>query len=213
MSNFDLNRDPGDLQMAMTAALTPSSQRSAARRDARRAAKDKVRQAKYTPQTQPRDNNGKYRRVLYRLKQDLGKNATGELAKEIEEAEAAGAVGNYEEMRRAGGNVVKLLEAVKDGQFEAGLTENLRKGAADLGRTLAYLPLPQGNPNAKVRFSDLPPAASKLVTDMLQRVKDKLPADEAKKWIETLESFKSGVMTMSSDQMSAELNKLLRVLA
>lgn len=209
------SQDPGDFAIIAAAQATPYAKASAARRkaraEARKAAEKNV--AKYTPETQPRDVNGRFRKILARLKSNLGEEATSELAKSIEATEAAQIAGNYEEMRSNSQDLIKMIDSVQDGELPQGTTKNLRRGAADLGRILAYLPLPQGTANQKVRFSDLPPASSDLVRDMVKRVEEKLDSSDAEKYTRELKQFMAGSRTMSSDEMAVYLNKLLRVLA
>lgn len=209
------SQDPGDFAIIAAAQATPYAKASAARRRARaeaiKAARENV--TKYTPDTQPRDTNGRFRKILARLKLNLGEESTSELAKQIEATEAAQIAGNYEEMRSNSRDLIKMISAVEDGELPQGTTKNLRQGAADLGRILAYLPLPQGDANQKVRFSDLPPASNDLVRDMVNRVERKLDSSDAEKYTRELKQFMSGSRTMSSDEMATYLNKLLRVLA
>ena len=106
-----------------------------------------------------------------------------------------------------------MIDDVQDGELPKGVTKNLRRGATDLGKVLAYLPLPQGNANAKIRFSDMPPASSDLVRNMLDRVKDQLNSVDAKKYTKELDEFLAGARTMTSDELAQNMNKLLRVLA
>lgn len=210
-----LSRDPGDFSLVAAAQLTEWGMKQAARRrariDAERNAKENI--VKYTPETQPRDNNGRFRQILARLKTNLGEQATEELAKKIESAEQAQVAGDYTKMREAGSDVVKLINDVKDGELPKGVTKNLRRGATQLSRVMAYLPLPQGDPNAKIRFSDMPPASADLVRTMVKRVIEQLGQEKAQKYVSVLNEFMSGARTMTSDEMSSNLNKLLRVLA
>lgn len=182
-----------------------------ATQEAKKSAEDNV--AKYTPQTQPRDPNGKFRRILARLKTNLGEKATEELAKSIEAAEAAQIAGNYEKMKEAGSDVVKMIGDIKEGDLPKGAAKNLRRGAENLGKVMAYLPLPQGDPNAKVRFSDLPPSSADLVRSMVDRVIEQLGNDKAEKYVSDLKQYMSGARSMDSDEMASNMNKLLRVLA
>lgn len=209
------SRDPGDFSLVAAAQMTQwaiaSSDRRRAQTEARKNAEENI--VKYTPKTQPRDPNGKFRQILARLKLSLGGESTAELAKSIEKAEVAQVAGNYADMRDSAGDVVKLINSVKDGDLPKGATNNLRRGATDLGRVLAYLPLPQGNPNAKIRFSDLPPASADLVRSMIERVKKQLGPEKAQKYTQQLDEYMSGARTMTSDEMASNLNKLLRVLA
>lgn len=167
---------------------------------------------KYTPDTQPRDATGKFRRVLARLKTNLGDAATEQLAKELEEAESAGAIGDYAKAKEHASEVVKLVDDVDQGKLKGSAAEAVRTGAEDLGKLLAYLPLPQGDPSQKIRYSDLPEPTAKMIDNLLQRVDDKLSSEDAAKYTALLKSFKSGLRTMSADDMSAALNRLMRVL-
>lgn len=209
------SRDPGDIALIAAANDTKWAKKSAAKRAATIQAKNDAEnnRAKFTPDTQPRNNDGKFRKILARLKTNLGGEATEEIAKKIEAAEAAQVAGNYQEMRENSTDLIKMIGAVQDGQMPKGVTNNLRRGASDLGKVLAYLPLPQGDANAKIRFTDLPPASAELVRSMVKRVKEELEPDVAEKYIDVLESFMTGSRTMTSDDMASNLNKLLRVLA
>lgn len=222
-----MSKDIGDFDVIVAAiAEVPEATRIAemkrrARHEARNEASEKTsdqlqaqkKDARYTPQTQPRNIDGRFRKILARLKTNLGSEATEELAKKIEQTEAAQVAGNYDLMRQSGGELVKMIDDIQDGDLSKGLTQNLRRGSKSLGKILAYLPLPQGNANAKVRFSDLPPVAADLVEKMVDRVKEQLGPVDAKKYTKALEDFMSGARTMDSDEMSSNLNKLLRVLA
>lgn len=168
---------------------------------------------KYSPKTQPRDRSGKFRQILARLKSNLGDSELEQINKEINAADKAAEAGDYAKASEAGRNVVKLVDDIEIGTLDQSVENHLRKGAADLGRALAYLPLPQGVNAAKVRFSDLPPATGRLIQDMIDRVKNEVNSADAKKFVKILENFMSGGRTMSSDELSAELNKLLRLLA
>lgn len=211
----------GPLARAVTAAGAIRSTQLDQRKtqDAKARAEARVRQQfeegrlKFTAESQPRDNAGKFRRVLARLKTNLGDAASEQLAKEMEAAAAAGAIGNYAEAKRAGGEVVKLVDSVEDNELDKGTIQNIRKGAKDLGELLAYLPLPQGDTSQKVRFSDLPAPTSKLIQDLVRRVNERLDGEDAAKYTDVLQSFMSGVRTMSADEMASELAKILRVLA
>lgn len=209
------SRDIGDYSIIAAGQETKWAKRSAAKRRATQEAKSNAgrNEGKYTPQTQPRDADGKFRKILARLKLNLGGKSTENLAKKIESTEAAQIAGNYEQMHKHSRELLDMLETVDSGSLPKGVARNLRKGASDLGKVLAYLPLPQGTSGAKVRFSDLPPASADMVRDMVRRVKERLEPDVAEKYISALEQYMAGARTMNSDEMAQHLNKLLRVLA
>lgn len=212
------SRDPGTYSLIAAGQETKWAQKSAARRksqrEATKTAKDDAdTRAKFTPDTQPRNSDGKFRKILARLKLNLGDDSTGELAKQIESVEAAQVAGNYEEVRESSGELMKMLDSAAEGEIPKGTAKNLRQGSSDLAKVMAYLPLPQGDANAKVRFSDLPPASAELVRSMVKQVKEQLDAETAEKYIAVLEQYMAGARTMGSDEMASNLNKLLRVLA
>lgn len=211
-----LRQDYGDRAIIAAAQQTSwamkTNLRCKSQHDATNKAEENAR-TKYNPRTQPREWDGKFRKILARLKTNLGEKSTEGLAKQIEATEQAQIAGNYELMSKNSKDLMKMLNSIKDGELPKGATKNLRQGASDLGRILAYLPLPQGEANAKVRFSDLPPASAELVRSMVKRVEDKLAPEDAKKYVDVLNSFMAGSRTMTSDEMAVNLNKLLRVLA
>jgi len=167
--------------------------------------------SQYAPDMQPRDSRGRFREVLARLRFDLGGKQLENIVDRIREAERADDAGDYAKSAKAAGDVVQLVDDIKAGVLDPEDIRNVRAGARELGEVLAYLPLPQGDPNAKVRFSDLPPSMKDLINGMITRVQEKLGPESADA-VAILQSFKSGVRTMTSDEMSAELNKLLRLL-
>lgn len=217
-------RDPGDIKVIVASQQSTSARVLAERRRNRmratRAANKKVAAkqqameyaAKYTPDTQPRDEVGRYKKILARLKLNLGPESTMDLAKEIESAEAAQIAGDYTKMRDAGANIVDRIERIEDGSLPKGRKENLRDGARELGELMAYLPMPQGDSAAKVRFSDLPPAAKDFVRDMVEQAIDRLGAAEAEEYVHDLQAFMSGGMRMDADTMASNLNKLMKIL-
>jgi carboxylesterase type B len=209
------SKDPGDVALIAAANETVWAKKSAAKRTAQVKANQnaEANRNKFTPDTQPRNNDGKFRKILARLKTNLGGEATEQLAKKIESAEAAQIAGNYEEARKNGIELIKMIDNISDGSMPKGVTKNLRQGASDLGKVLAYLPLPQGDANAKIRFTDLPPATADLVRSMIKKVQEQLAPDVAEKYVSELNEFMSGSRTMNSDEMASNLNKLLRVLA
>lgn len=166
----------------------------------------------FKPGHQPRDDTGRFRRILARLKFDLGDKELENIVKEIKSAEGNVDAGDITAAAKAGQNVIKMVDEIDEGVLDPESIRNVRNGARELGRALAYLPLPQGDPTAKVRFSDLPKTTQKLVQGMIDRVVAKIGADDAAPATEVLRDLMAGGRSMSSDELSAELNKLLRLL-
>jgi hypothetical protein len=193
---------------AVTAALEADTKRKILR------AREQFRRGRspFSADNQPRSSDGRFRKVLARLKYDLGDTELQGIVEEIKRAESANDVGDIGKATEAGKNVVKMVDNIESGVLDPESIANVRNGAAELGKVLAHLPLPQGDPNAKVRFTDLPKSTRDLVDGMITRVISKVGEEDAASAIAVLKSFMSGGRTMAADEMSSELNKLLRLL-
>lgn len=218
MTGFDkakYSKNPGNLEVILAATDTKWGVATRARRTAKSNARKAANESrvKFTAETQPRDYNGRFKKILARLKGNLGEAGTEGVAEKIQATEEAQVAGNYAEMRTHGNNLIDLIENIEEGTLKKGTVKNLRNGASDLSTAIAYLPLPQGEDTAKVRFTDVPLAMQEMVRSMVKQVEEQLDTDTAQKYISTLKSYMAGGRTMASDQLSEELNKLLRVLA
>ena len=169
-------------------------------------------QGKYTPDTQPRDEKGKFRVVLARIKQDLGDAGLQDVVQKVSEAEQLNEVGNYEDAAKAANDVIGIVDRLDAGALNPQAIENVRSSAKALGEVIANLPLPFGSETEKVRYSDLPPALKNLMDDMLSRVTDKIGAKDAEEATVGLRSFMSGGDYYTQQEISSELSKLLRLL-
>lgn len=162
--------------------------------------------------TQPRDAKGKFRQVLARIKEDLGKSGLDDAVKKIEEAENLDDAGNYAEAYGAAAELRKIFERLDTGALNADSVENVREAARALGQVMANLPLPFGSDVDKVRFSDLPPVLRDLMEDMMQRVEDKIGKADADVATQKLSTYRTGSDVMSQGEVSAEMSKMLRLL-
>jgi hypothetical protein len=166
----------------------------------------------FKPGKQPRDTEGKFRRILARLKFDLGDTELEGIVNEIKNAEHSADTGDIAKAAEGGRRVVQMVDEIEDGVLDPESINNVRTGARELGKAIAYLPLPQGDPNAKVRFSDLPKTTKDLIEGMVKRVEDRLGVEDAADAVANLKSLMAGGRSMAADELSAELNKLLRLL-
>jgi hypothetical protein len=175
--------------------------------------RDEDGRIKYTPQTQPRDASGKFRKVLARLKSDLGSAGLQKVIEKVEEAENLDSAGDYISAADSAADLLDILNRLDSGALNPENLENIQEGAKQLGEVIANLPFAFGEDAQKVRFSDLPPALGDLMEDMVNRVYAKLDdpkdADEA---TSKLKSFMSGGDYFSQGEISAEMAKLLRLL-
>lgn len=180
---------------------------------AREAAADlKYEGGKYTPETQPRDTRGKFREVLARLKEDLGETGNQDVVEEINAADRLVQAGDYMEAAKAAGKLLNVADRIDSGALNSKALENVREGARQLGKVLANLPLPFGDSNQKLKFSDLPPALRDLIEDMIVKVEKKIGKEDAKEAIAGLASYMSGGDLLNQQEVQSEMSKLLRLL-
>jgi hypothetical protein len=167
---------------------------------------------KYTPQTQPRDDAGKFRQVLARLKNDLGVSGLQDIVEEAKYVENLHEIGNYVESAGAAVNLLDILDRLDSGALNKVSLENVRSSASELGKVISNLPLGFNNQAQKVRYSDLPPSLRNLMDDMMDRVEAKIGKDDAEIANADLAAFKSGSEVYSQGEISAQMSKLLRLL-
>ena len=161
---------------------------------------------------QPRDNKGRFRQVLARLKQDLGVSGLQNIVEKVEEAENLEFSGNYVEAAASAKRLIGIIERLDSGALNAQALENIRATTAELGSVMANLPLPFGNANQKVKFSDLPPALRDLMDEMISRVEKKIGKKDADEATQALRSYKAGGDMYSQSEVSSQMGKMLRLL-
>jgi len=161
---------------------------------------------------QPRDAKGKYRKVLARLKQDLGVAGLSRALKKVEEAENLDFAGDYAASAAASSELLGMIDRLDAKALNPRALENVRLTAAELGKTIANLPLPFGKEAQKVRFSDLPAGLKDLIEQMITRVEAKIGKEDANIATKSLKSYMSGADVYSQGEVQSEMSKLLRLL-
>jgi hypothetical protein len=161
---------------------------------------------------QPRDAKGKYRRVLARLRQDLGVAGLQRALTKAQEAENLEFAGNYAESAAASSDLLGLIDRLDTKALNPQALENVRLTAAELGKTIANLPLPFGKEATKVRFSDLPAGLKDLIDSMITRVEAKIGKKDSDIATKSLKSYMSGADVYSQGEVQSEMSKLLRLL-
>jgi len=192
--------------------LTPE-EIEALKQEVRRKKEDEAdERAKYTPQTQPRDAEGKFRKVLARLKSDLGTSGLQRVMKKVEEAENLASAGDYASSAKAAADLLEILDRLDSKALNPEALENVRISSRELGKTIANLPFAFGEQSEKIRFSDVPPALRDLMEDMVGRVEEKIGKEDADVATEDLRNFMSGGDYYSQSDISTQMSKLLRLL-
>lgn len=161
---------------------------------------------------QPRDIKGKFRRVLARLKQDLGVSGLQNVVEKVEEVEGLDNAGNYSAAAKAATELLAIVDRLDAGGLNPQSLENIRSSARALGQVISNLPLPFGQDTSKVKYSDLPPALRNLMDDMISRVEDKIGAEDADIATAKLRNFRSGGDAFSQSEVSSEMSTMLRLL-
>lgn len=174
--------------------------------------RDEDGRIKFTPDTQPRDASGKFRRVLARLKSDLGAAGLQRVVEKVEEAENLDSAGNYTRAADSASDLIGIIDRIDARALNPEALENVREGARELGEVIANLPFAFGEEAEKIRFSDVPPALRKLMEDMVDRVEVKIGKEDADIATEKLRSFMSGGDYFNQGEISSEMSKLLRLL-
>lgn len=169
--------------------------------------------SKYIPgKTQPRDAQGKFRVVLARLKNDLGTSGNQGVIEKIREAENFDNVGDYAGAAAASSELIEKIDRLDSGALNARSIGNVRETTSDLGKVIANLPLPFENQAQKVRYSDLPPTLQRLTKSLIDRVEQKIGKEDADEATAELRGFMSGSDVYSQAEVSAQLNRMLRLL-
>lgn len=174
--------------------------------------RDEDGRIKFTPETQPRDASGKFRKVLARLKSDLGAAGLQRVVEKVEETENLDSAGNYRKAYDSADDLISIIDRLDARALNPEALENVREGARELGEVIANLPFAFGEEAEKIRFSDVPPALRKLMEDMVDRVEAKIGKEDADIATEKLRSFMSGGDYFNQGEISSEMSKLLRLL-
>lgn len=173
---------------------------------------DEEGRSKYTPVTQPRDARGKYRKVLARLKQNLGETGLQDALQKVQHAEDMDFAGNYLESTKASAELLGLIDRIDSKALNAESLENVKATAAELGKVISNLPLPFGSENDKLKFSDLPAGLKSLMKDMITRVEAKIGKEDGAIATQELKSYMSGADVYSQAEVQSQMATLLRLL-
>ena len=167
---------------------------------------------KYTPETQPRDKNGKFREVLARLRSDLGPDSSQEAIAQIKQAEAFIDAGDYDRAVESAKGLVNTVEKIDIGTMNPEARGSIQQSTRELGKLVANLPLPTGSDTEHLNYSDMPPVMKTMIDDMLDRAARKISQPGIEKMVGELKDFMRGAVTFTQPELSSELNKLLVLL-
>ena len=171
----------------------------------------KTPSGEFDAQRHPRwDENGQFRQVLTRLRKDVEDVPEAEEAvRNIDKAMELMGSSDLGKIEAATHDVMRSIDKAADLVGSAETAANMRTGFAALGEALARLPLPQGNDTATMRWTDLPMQLQSLVTDVMDKLKSELDADEYRKVTHDVQAFQSGVDFATSDQIQSWLSGMV----
>jgi len=149
---------------------------------------------------------------LARLKQNLGVAGLQKALLKVQEAENLEFSGNYTKSAAASSELLDMIDRLDTKALNPEALENVRLTAAELGKTIANLPLPFGKESSKLRFSDLPSGLKDLIEKMITRVEAKIGKEDAAVATKGLQSYMSGADVYSQGEIQSEMSKLLRLL-
>jgi hypothetical protein len=177
----------------------------------------------FDPKRHPRDEHGKFRGVLARLKTDLSEVVEGDeeaekekarKIQEVEEIEGNLTGGDLDAAKIAGARLLHNLDLTDTEIGDARLAERLRDDYTLLGDVVYNIGVPVGADDA-LRYSELPPVLQTLIEDLVAKIEAQEPADEkgeTAKAVLDLKSYISGDDQLKQNEISAALSKLVRLL-
>jgi hypothetical protein len=167
---------------------------------------------KFTPDTQPRDTSGKFRKVLARLKTDLGIAGLNDAVEKAEEIETFDESGDVEQATESAQELIGIVDRLDAKALNPEALENVRESSGKLGEVIANLPFEFGEDAQKIRYSDVPGPLQQLMEDMIDRVEAKIGDEDAAIATADLKRFMSGGDYFNQSEISSEMSKLLRLL-
>jgi hypothetical protein len=172
----------------------------------------------FDPTAHPRDDKGKFRAVLARLKSDVeearldsGDEKTDEKVDEIDKIDSTLVGGDLEAAKAAGRKLILALDRTDTEIGDARLAERLRDDYAILGDVVYNIGVPIGE-DKTLRYSELPDELKNFIDTLMTKVEDLSDDDEPAKAVEALNRYKSGDDQLTQAEISAALSKLVRLL-
>jgi hypothetical protein len=167
----------------------------------------------FEPELHPRDDAGKFRDVLLRLKKDVeGQPGAEQAIQEIEAAQASNDADHDRETEDHIQNIIKIVDQVAQGNVDPNTAKTLRDGYRDLGRFVSDIELPAGTDTDKFRYTDLPEPVQATIDDLLMRLKSYVDQETYDDATEALMDFKRGGDVWNNSELMGSLAGILRFL-
>ena len=162
----------------------------------------------------PRDAHGKFRDVVAKIRDSLKNTPEAEEAlRELDTAEQAEAEKNFEKARLASDRVIHILDSAAQGARNIGAAETMRDAAKQLGKVIAFLPVPVGEKNVAASYEQLAPEVQHLIQELVKRAeKVSDPSEDASEDLENIKGYISGGDQWTQPELNAALSRLIRLL-
>lgn len=167
---------------------------------------------KYNPRTQPRDEDGKFRLILARLKDNIGVSGNQGVMDKIKSVENLDNAGDYKAASESAADLVNTLNRIDTRALDPKSISTIRATNKALASTVANLPLPFKDQSQKVRFSDLPPVLREMMQSLVTQVEQKYGTKQSAEKTRAIKDFMSGGDFFSQSDVSTELNRMLHML-
>lgn len=167
---------------------------------------------KFSPRTQPRDEDGKFRLILARLKDNIGVSGNQNAMDKIKNVENLDSAGDYKAASESAADLVNTLNRIDTRALDPKSITTLRQSNTQLAKAVANLPLPFKDQSQKVRFSDLPPVLREMMQSLVTRVEEKYGSKKSAEKTKNIKTFMSGGDFFSQSDVSTELNRMLHML-
>ena len=172
----------------------------------------------FDPLAHPRADDGKFRAVLAKLKDDVeeGRDAAGDektdsKVAEIKKIDDHLVGGDLNAAKIAGQKLILALDRTDTEIGDARLAERLRDDYAILGDVVYNIGVPLGE-DKTLRYSELPEELKNFIDQLIDKVNNLSPDDEEAKAVKFLNKYMAGDRQLTQAEISASLSKLVRIL-
>jgi hypothetical protein len=177
-----------------------------------RVASLRFRKREFQEEMHPRDDHGKFRHTVARLKDDLQKQAGTKAAVDaLTRAEEADDAGDPVEAQRAVDEALDIVDKVAAETISPDTYSTLRHGYEALSEALFEITRGQ-DADEKLRYTDLPLPLRDLIEDLTDRLSSEAKAETYEELAGPLNTFKSGGDYMSMNEIRKHLSGIFRTL-
>lgn len=186
---------------------------AAAQEQAARVASLRYKQ-KFEEERHPRDDQGRFKEVLFRLEQRLQDDpaipGAQEALDKIHDAQAAENEDHKDEAKEAASDAVLILDRAAEDIVDPDARSTISNVSEELARAIAYIPLPFDDQTQTMRWSDVPPAGQAVIENLLMRARETDDPETSVEIVEIIEGWMAGGDMITQSEFDAMVAKLVR---